>query len=42
VVNGFITFIHVDLEGKPLPHGITLEPQTPEDIALAKEAGTLR
>ena len=42
VVSGFITFIHVDLEGKPLPHGITLEPQAPEDIALAKEAEGLR
>lgn len=41
VVKGFITFIHVDLQGKPLPHGITLEPATPEEAALQEAARNL-
>ena len=41
VINGFITFIHVDLEGKPLPHGIELTPTSPEDIALQEQAKAL-
>lgn len=40
-VRGFITFVHVDLEGKPIPHGITLVPSTEEEIALNKEAQAL-
>ncbi len=41
VINGFITFIHVDLEGKPLPHGIEITPPTPEDIARQEQAKAL-
>lgn len=41
IVRGFITFIHVDSQGKPLPHGITLAPATPEDAALMEEAKNL-
>jgi len=37
-VRGFITFIHVDLQGKPLPHGLDFVPSTPEEIALHEEA----
>ena len=37
-VRGFITFIHVDLEGKPLPHGLHFVPATSEDITLHEEA----
>jgi acyl-CoA hydrolase len=37
-VRGFITFIHVDLQGKPLPHGLEFVPSTPEEIALNEEA----
>ena len=33
-VRGFITFIHVDLDGKSLPHGLDFVPSTLEDIAL--------
>jgi hypothetical protein len=40
-VRGFITFIHVDLEGKSLPHGLNFVPTTPEDIALNEEAKKL-
>jgi acyl-CoA hydrolase len=41
VVRGFITFIHVDLEGKPVPHGINFVPHTEEEKALIKEAQSL-
>jgi len=40
-VRGFITFIHVDLEGKSQPHGLNFVPITPEDIALNEEAKEL-
>lgn len=40
-VRGFITFIHVDLEGKSSPHGLDFVPVTPEDIALHEEAKKL-
>lgn len=40
-VRGFITFIHVDLDGKPLPHGIHLVPETKEEKALYAEAEAL-
>ena len=40
-VRGFITFIHVDLEGKPIPHGLDFVPHTVEEKALNKEAKTL-
>jgi acyl-CoA hydrolase len=38
VVEGFITFVHVDLDGKPLPHGIQITPTTPEDVELQEKA----
>jgi acyl-CoA hydrolase len=37
-VTGFITFVHVDREGKPLPHGLTIVPQTPEETELYEKA----
>lgn len=41
-VRGFITFIHVDLDGKPLAHGLDFVPATPEDQALNDEAKLLK
>ncbi|HZU86445.1 MAG TPA: hotdog domain-containing protein [Anaerolineaceae bacterium] len=41
IVKGFITFIHVDMEGKPLPHGIEVIPTSEEDKALLEEARLL-
>ena len=41
VVEGFITFVHVDLSGRPLPHGLIIVPTSPEDIALMEEAKKL-
>ena len=40
-VRGFITFVHVDLDGKPQPHGLNFEPQTDEENALNEEAKAL-
>lgn len=42
VVDGFITFIHVDEETKPKPHGIIIEPVTPEDEELFNRAMKLK
>jgi acyl-CoA hydrolase len=41
VVEGFITFVHVDLEGKSLPHGLEIIPLSAEDIELNKQAQAL-
>jgi acyl-CoA hydrolase len=38
VVKGYITFIHVDDNSKPVPHGITIEPVTEEDTQLQEKA----
>lgn len=42
VVKGFITFINVDRETKPLPHGIVIEPSSDEDRLLYNEASHLK
>ena len=42
VLDGFITFVHVDGEGKPQPHGLSLEPETEDDRQLNQEARSLR
>jgi len=40
-VRGFITFVHVDLDGNPLPHGIEFVPISDEEKALFEEASRL-
>lgn len=40
-VKGFITFVHVDEKGHAIPHGLSLEVLTPEDMMLNKEAEKL-
>ena len=40
-VDGFITFVYVDEAGKSRPHGIVIEAQSPEEIALQKRAKAL-
>lgn len=42
LLDGYITFIHADSEGKPIPHGITITPTKPEDIQLHEEAARLQ
>jgi acyl-CoA hydrolase len=41
VVDGFITFVHVDENGQTLPHGIEINAATAEDIALQEQARKL-
>lgn len=42
IVDGFISFVHVDDNTKPRAHGIIIEHETEEDIRLNKEAAELR
>ena len=41
VISGFITFIHVDAEGHPIPHGLTIEAVTDEEKTLQEKARNL-
>lgn len=41
VVDGFLTFINVDREGKPTPHNISITAVLPEDIELQSKAKAL-
>jgi acyl-CoA hydrolase len=41
IVDGFITFVHVDEDTTPRSHGIIIEPETDEDIMLNKRASEL-
>ena len=38
ILNGFITFVHVDDHGHATPHGLELVPETEEDIRLHQQA----
>ncbi len=40
-VDGFLTFVYVDEQGKSRPHGITIEAETPEEIELQELANQL-
>lgn len=41
LLEGFITFIHVDEHGRPTPHNITINAIDPEDVDLQKRAKAL-
>jgi acyl-CoA hydrolase len=41
VLDGFMTFIHVDEKGKSTPHGLVVVPTEKEDIALQERAKAL-
>jgi acyl-CoA hydrolase len=41
IVDGFITFVHVNELGKAIPHGLTLELSEPEDLELNRKAKML-
>lgn len=41
IVEGFITFVHVDDETRSCPHGIVMEPESDEDIKLYEQAKNL-
>jgi acyl-CoA hydrolase len=38
IVRGFITFVNVDREGRPLSHGVSVEAVSPEDRDLQEQA----
>ena len=40
-VDGFITFVYIDDEGKSRAHGITIEAETPEELELQEHARQL-
>lgn len=42
VVDGFLTFIHVDENGKATPHGLTIEPISVEEIELYETAKSFK
>jgi len=42
LVEGFVTFIHVDEETRPLPHNIITEPLTEADKQLYEQAALLK
>ena len=42
ILQGFITFVHVDLAGKSLAHGISIEPETDREKELHSQAEQLR
>lgn len=41
IVSGFITFVHVNQEGKPVPHGLTVDLINEDDRKLNKIASIL-
>lgn len=42
LVEGFVTFIHVDEETRPVPHNIVTEPLTEADRLLYEQAANLK
>jgi acyl-CoA hydrolase len=42
LVDGFVTFIHVDDANKPTPHNIEMQPVTAEDFELYEMAKSLK
>ena len=41
LLEGFITFVHINNEGKSEPHGLTLELETEEELLLNQQAQNL-
>lgn len=41
VLDGFLTFVHVDQNGRPLPHGIVIEAVDPDAVRLQEMAKNL-
>lgn len=38
IVDGFFTYVYVDDKGKPIPHGLVVEPSSDEERALYDQA----
>ncbi len=41
IVNGFITYVNVGKNGRPIPHNVVIEATSKEDIALQEQAKKL-
>ncbi len=41
-LEGFLTFVNVDLQGTPQPHGLIIDAATPADIDLQERARNLQ
>lgn len=41
ILEGFITFVNVDENGKSQPHGLVIKAETEEEKALQEQAGNL-
>lgn len=41
ILDGFMTFVHVNAEGHSTPHGLTVIPESDEEIALHAKAKAL-
>jgi acyl-CoA hydrolase len=41
LVDGFLTFVHVNADGKPIAHGVTVEPDSEEEKRLNELARSL-
>ena len=40
-LSGFLTFVHVDADGRAVPHGVEVTPVTERERALHEQAGQL-
>lgn len=38
IVDGFFTYVYVDKDGRPKPHGITISAETDEEAAIMRDA----
>ena len=41
VVDGFVSFVHVDADGRPKPHGVSVEAVTDEERRIQEQARAL-
>jgi acyl-CoA hydrolase len=41
LVDGFLTFVHVNGEDRPSPHGVVVIPEDPEDLAVLERLRTI-
>jgi len=41
LLEGFLSFVHVDDQGKPCPHGVVIDYETPEDIDILEKVRRL-
>lgn len=42
VIDGFLSFVHINKEGHPVPHGIIIQAETEEEFELFERAKRIR